>query len=155
MLRLTRLTDYGILLMAEMAVDDGRLCTAAEMSELTHIPAPTVSKVLQALLATGLLESIRGARGGYRLARTANQISLREIINALEGHIALTECNLDHTDCEQMPYCSTHGNWKRINEAIRDVLENISLADMTTPGFMPLFRMERVIPVRSVSGVHP
>jgi len=156
MLRLTRVTDYGILLMTELAklegdVKDTRL-TANDLALSTRVPAPTVSKILQSLLHANLLGSVRGAHGGYCLTRSAADISVREIIQCLEGRIALTECNLDQGECEQMPFCSTSNNWKRINTAIHNVLEDISLADMAADGFMPVFMMKKAI-LMEASGI--
>ena len=111
MLRLTRVTDYGILLMTSMVTTQASCRTTSELSALTHVPAPTVSKILQSLLNAGLLESVRGAKGGYRLARDAEAISLQDIIQSLEGRIALTTCNLDDDDCDQKDVCSTTHNW--------------------------------------------
>jgi len=148
MLRLTKLTDYGILLMTHMASAEKELFAAAELAESTRIPAPTVSKILQALLHEGMLESIRGAKGGYRLARPAMQINVRDIIMVFEGSIALTECNLDHAHCDQAEGCTTSNNWKRINEAVSRALESISLADMSQQDFMPVFRLQRPIPLK-------
>jgi len=142
MLRLTRLTDYGILLMARMPGPDGALVSAHELAEATRVPATTVSKLLQSLLAAGLLESVRGAHGGYRLARPHEQISVRDIIDCFEGHIALTECNLEDGHCDQSPVCATTGSWKKINRAVRDALGAISLADMTRADFTPVFQLE-------------
>lgn len=150
MLRLTKITDYGILLLTHMASEQDRLFASNDLSLATRIPSPTVSKVLQALLGAGVLESIRGAKGGYRLARPASEISVREIINCFEGHIALTECNLDEGECEQLPFCTTSNNWKRINEAVRDALGSISLKDMTDQDFMPIFSMKKVLPISSI-----
>jgi len=150
MLRLTKLTDYGILLLTHMAADEACLFASNDLSNATHIPSPTVSKVLQALLGAGLLESIRGAKGGYRLARPAGEVSVREIIDCFEGNIALTECNLDDGECEQLPFCSTQNNWKRINEAVRGALDNISLKDMTEKDFMPVFSLKKVLSISSI-----
>jgi FeS assembly SUF system regulator len=150
MLRLTKLTDYGILLLTHIAADDARLFASNDLSNATHIPSPTVSKVLQALLGAGLLESIRGAKGGYRLSRPAAEVSIREIIDCFEGHIALTECNLDDGECEQLPFCATQNNWKRINGAVRDALDSISLQDMTKKDFMPVFSMKKVVSISPV-----
>ncbi len=150
MLRLTRLSDYGILLMSRMAMAADERHTAADLASATHVPAPTVSKILQMLLQAGLLESIRGARGGYRLARGPEAISVREVIQALEGAIALTECNLDDADCEQSGVCATSRNWKRINAAVCNALDAISLADMARDDFMPVFRVQRAMPVREM-----
>jgi len=150
MLRLTRVTDYGILLMSQMAQEGGARFTANDLAVATHVPAPTVSKILQALLKAGLLSSVRGAHGGYQLARPASEVSVREIIHCLEGRIALTECNLEQGECEQLPFCSTSHNWKRINEAILEALESISLEDMTAKGFMPVFQVKKAMPIHQV-----
>jgi len=150
MLRLTKLTDYGILLMTHIAASDKTLFAAAELAESTRIPGPTVSKILQSLLHEGLLESIRGAKGGYRLARPAMQINVRDIIMVFEGSIALTECNLDHAQCDQSDGCTTSNNWKRINEAVSRALESITLADMCQQNFMPVFKLQHSIPLQEV-----
>jgi len=167
MLRLTRVTDYGILLMTQLAHSQSialntRL-TANDLAVATHVPAPTVSKILQSLLKAGLLDSVRGAHGGYQLSRSAGAISLREIIHCLEGQIALTECNLESGACDQSSVCSTRNNWKRINDAMHDSLESISLADMADDSFRPVFipvkgkllakgnaSQEKVIPIQAV-----
>ncbi|MDX8398443.1 MAG: SUF system Fe-S cluster assembly regulator [Mariprofundaceae bacterium] len=157
MLRLTRVTDYGILLMTQLVqcqADAVRIkLTSNDLAMATHVPAPTVSKILQSLLKAGLLDSVRGAHGGYQLSRAASDISLSEIIHCLEGKIALTECSLDSCECEQKPFCSTHHNWKRINEAIEDSLGNISLKDMADDSFMPVFMMKKAMPIQAVGAI--
>lgn len=144
MFRITKLADYGVLLMAQFARDAGKLHNAAELAELAHLPQPTVSKILQILLREGMLESVRGVNGGYRLSRSPQEVSVRDIIVAMEGPIALTECNLEgDSHCEQEASCSIRGNWQRINHAIRDALGHISLADMLQPQFSPCVYMEK------------
>ena len=150
MLRLTKLTDYGILLMTRMVSSEQERFTAAELAEITRIPSPTVSKILQMLLHEGLLDSTRGAKGGYRLTRPSTEINVRDIINVFEGSIALTECNLDDSSCDQHDVCSTSNNWKRINQAVRQALQGISLADMTEQDFVPIFRLQRGIAISKV-----
>lgn len=150
MLRLTKLTDYGVLLMTHMASSSSEQArfSAAELAETTHIPLPTVSKILQMLLHEKMLISIRGAKGGYELTRPAANINVRDLINVFEGSIALTECNLeDGGSCDQSDVCSTSNNWKRINQAVRQVLEDISLADMTKQDFVPVFRLQRNVAI--------
>jgi len=152
MLRLTKLTDYGVLLMTHMASSDHTRFSATELAEATHIPLPTVSKILQMLLHKDMLASIRGAKGGYELTRPASHINVRDMIDVFEGSIALTECNLeDGGACEQHDVCSTSNNWKRINEAIRQALQDISLADMTEQNFIPIFRLQRGITIAEVN----
>lgn len=123
--------------------------TANDLALLTRVPAPTVSKILQSLLHAKLLDSVRGAHGGYCLTRPASDISVRDIIHCLEGRIALTECNLEQGECDQMKFCSTSNNWKRINTAIHHALEDISLKDMATDGFLPVFTMRKAISVQA------
>ena len=154
MLRLTRVTDYGILLMTHLVSPDASLrLTANDLANATHVPAPTVSKIMQSLLRDGLLCSVRGAQGGYALAKSADAISLRDIIHCLEGRIALTECNLESNACEQLPFCSTSSHWKRINASMLDALASISLADMADEHFMPVFMVKRGVPMQCVSEV--
>lgn len=134
MIRMTKQADYGIVLMSRLAADPGRLHTAAELAAETHLPAPTVSKILKLLARAGLLASHRGVHGGYVLARAPQELSVAQVIGALEGPIAITEC-IDETPglCSQEAFCPTRGNWHQINRAIRQALEAISLAEMTQP----------------------
>lgn len=136
MIRVSRLADYGIVVTTQLARQPLRSMSAVEIATLTHIPQPTASKVLKALVRAELLTSHRGARGGYGLARTASEISVAEVIEALEGPIALTSCveNGGH-DCGIEHLCQTRGSWHRINDAIRGALDGITLADMVTPSF--------------------
>lgn len=134
MIRMTKQADYGIVLMTHMAGDSERLFTAGELAEETHLPAPTVSKILKILARQDLLDSHRGVKGGYSLARDTGAITMAQIISALDGPIAITEC-IDDTpgECVQEPSCSVRANWQRINDAIRLALEAITLAEMAQP----------------------
>ncbi len=134
MIRITKQSDYGIVLMSRLAAEPEQLHTAAALAAELQLPAPTVSKILKILARGGLLESHRGVKGGYSLSRTPESISVAEIIGALEGPIAVTECIEDGPgECSQEPFCAVRGNWQRINLAIRQALEAISLAEMTEP----------------------
>ena len=130
MLRITRETDYGIVLMTALAKADS--CSAAVLAKQCQLPVPMVSKILKVLTQAGLLLSQRGAYGGYSLARTACDISVVDIIEALEGPIAITECSSDDPQvCVYHQQCSVSSHWNRINEAIRGALQNISLQEMS------------------------
>jgi FeS assembly SUF system regulator len=134
MLRITKTTDYGIILLTELAEAAEPVLSAADLAAGARIPMPMASKILKHLTREGLLESHRGAHGGYSLARPAEAISVARIIDALEGPIALTECiALGPGGCEQEPVCPTRTNWHRINLAVRDALAHISLAEMCHP----------------------
>lgn len=135
MIKIGRLTDYGIVLMSYMAAHRERAHNASEVAEEVHLPVPTVSKLLRELVRGGLLESQRGAKGGYALARDPSHISVAQIITALEGPIALTACSATELalDCEHEPLCPVRGHWTRINRAIRTALEGVTLAEMASP----------------------
>ena len=132
MIRLSRLTDYGIVLMSYMAEHRERAINAAELAAVAQLPLPTVGKLLRLLAREELLVSQRGVKGGYTLAHAPDEISIAAIIRALEGPIALTACTTAPSgDCEYEPQCPVRRPWQRINRAVRDALEQITLADMS------------------------
>lgn len=134
MLRLSKLADYGVVLMAELARDPaGSTQNARELAERTHLPFPMVGKVLKTLAREGLLISHRGAKGGYGLARSAEQISVAKVIAALEGPVALTECGATPGVCEHEPGCNVRTPMERITAVVADSLERVSLADLVHP----------------------
>ncbi|MFC4351607.1 SUF system Fe-S cluster assembly regulator [Fodinicurvata halophila] len=135
MFRLNRLTDYAVVVLAQMARNRDTVRTAPHIAEETGVPVPTVAKVLNALARDGLIVSQRGAAGGYRLGRSPEEITVAEIIEALEGPIALTACvdgQVGHCESESM--CPMRGNWDQVNGAIRTALNGVRLSDMT-PNF--------------------
>ena len=129
MLRMSKLTDYGTMILARLDAGD-RLTTASEVSESSGLALPTVSKVLKALTRAGLVASVRGATGGYRLMRPASAISAASILDALEGPVTLTECSSDDSHCRFESVCTVGSAWQRVNVAIRRSLEAITLADL-------------------------
>ena len=131
MLRISKLTDYGIVLATRLAQFAGPT-PVPELAAETNLPQPTVRKVLKTLARSGVLTSTRGVQGGYALARPAEEISVAEVITALEGPIAVTECTDDSVDssCAHETHCGVRGNWQRINEAVQGALSAISLAEM-------------------------
>lgn len=139
MIRLSKLTDYAIVVLSEMARHVGAVHTVSLLAERTGVPAPTVAKLMKALTPAGLTTSQRGAAGGYALSRPANAISIAEIITALDGPIALTAC-VDGADsqCGVERLCPMRGGWEKVNNAIRGALEQVTLADMMTPVLFPL-----------------
>lgn len=146
MLRLSKLTDYAIVMLSFMA-KESRTFAAIEIATVTGIALPTVSKILKLLLNAGVLMSIRGAKGGYGLASEPSQISVAKVISAMEGPIALTECSISMQGCEQASGCDIHANWNVINQTIQQALESVSLADMIKPSVVP---KEVFIPVASL-----
>jgi FeS assembly SUF system regulator len=130
-IRLSKLADYGIVMMTHMAQHPDRQHAAPEIAAQSHLPLPTASKILKALVRAGLLVSHRGVKGGYGLARPASAITVADVIVALEGPIALTAC-IEHGpgECEIEALCPARANWQRINDAIRHALEGITMAEM-------------------------
>ena len=117
--------------LAEREDDDSH--NARELAEQTRLPAPVVSKILKSLTRAVLLVSQRGSKGGYSLARTPGEIYVVEMITALEGPVGITECTIHPGACAQESSCQVRDPWHRINGAVRDALEQITLADLATP----------------------
>jgi FeS assembly SUF system regulator len=139
MMRLSRLADFAVVLMTHVAQHHERVHTASEAALVTRLPAPTVAKVLARLCREGLLTSIRGVKGGYRLARPAAEIPVGTIVNALDGPVALTQCiKLGPGRCEVEAVCPSRVGLNLINVAVRKALDDVSLADIATP--VPAFQ---------------
>ncbi len=130
MLRISKLTDYGTVVLAHLAIDDGLVVSAADIAGATGIGLPTVSKLLKTLARAGLVTSTRGTNGGYKLARSPRAISAADVIDALEGPVSITECSSVDSQCEHEGICSVGGTWQRINVAIRRALDEVSLVDL-------------------------
>jgi len=137
MFRINKLTDYAVVLLVDMA-RSGQVRAAQQLAADTGVPIPTVAKVMKALVRAGLVRSARGASGGYVLARPADRIAVADMIQALEGPIAMTACAETAEDgCEREGFCAMAGHWNRVNTAVRKALEDITLADMTGRGALP------------------
>ncbi len=135
MLRLSRLTDYAVVVLVrlgrEMAEGAGAVQTSPGIAAATGIPEPTVAKVLKAMAAGGLVVSQRGARGGYRLARPLEALPIVDVIEAVEGRIALAACvEGGQGACEAERLCPVRGRWDPVNDAIREALSAVTIADM-------------------------
>jgi FeS assembly SUF system regulator len=140
MFRISRLTDYGTMILVYLARQQDRLCSANDVARATHVAQPTVQKLLKALARANLVDSVRGADGGSRLARSPAMIRAAQILDVFEGPVAITECSTDESHCELEPVCQVGGAWQKINRAIRGALTDITLADMDhpPPEFPPL-----------------
>jgi FeS assembly SUF system regulator len=133
MLKLGKLADYATALMTALATEPGRVHTTPDLAQQAHISAATAAKLLKLLTRGGLVESQRGARGGYKLGRDPQKITVADIIKAVEGPIAVTECSTHGGGCSIESSCNTRANWRLINGAIRQALEAITLAQMAAP----------------------
>ena len=131
MMRVNKLTDYGIVIMTRIAdMDQNKVHTAREISEDTKIPLPTVTRLLKTLSNNGLLNSQRGSQGGYSLSGSSEDISVANIIESFEGLIALTECSTNTCECSYETKCSMEEPWQKINNTVKNALEGISLNEM-------------------------
>lgn len=131
MFRLNKLTDYGIVLMAHVARSPEHTThTARSLAKETRVPLPTVGKLLRQLHDAGLLVSHRGMKGGYNLARDAGEISVSDIVLALEGPIGFTECSVEPGLCGMERLCAIKSNSQIIGDALRDALDHVMLADL-------------------------
>jgi FeS assembly SUF system regulator len=134
MLRITKLTDYAIVVLTHMARDVTGSCTSRSLAQITGLPQPSVSKMLKSLARAGVVRSERGVLGGYRLARGPESVSIADVIDAVEGPISLTECSGERSEgCEYAGACALEPTWARINHAVRRALADISLADIAVP----------------------
>lgn len=131
MIKLSKLTDYAVVILAEMAKNDTPQMAASGLSAKTGLPEPTVAKVLKLLARGELIISTRGVNGGYRLSRPPGEINMADVITALEGPVMLTSC-VDGTDecCSHSINCSLKGKWNPVNDAMQKALEAVSLAEM-------------------------
>ena len=136
-MRLSNLADYAVITMCQAALHcgSGRV-SAAELATETGLPVPTVQKLVSKLTAAGLLRSVRGAHGGLQLGRPAAAITVADIVEAIEGRIVLTAC-VDHTACDYEAGCNMRPHWPIINNALRDALAGINLAQLRGPVAAP------------------
>ena len=132
-MRLSNLADYAVITMCQAATHcgDGRV-SAAELAAETGLPVPTVQKLVSKLTAAGLLRTVRGAHGGLQLGRPAAAITVADIVEAIEGPIALTSC-VDHIACDFETGCNMRAHWPVINNALRGALAGITLSQLRNP----------------------
>ncbi|MEL7024533.1 MAG: SUF system Fe-S cluster assembly regulator [Pseudomonadota bacterium] len=149
MFKISKMTDYGTVVLAHLSDDENRPIAASEIAGQTGLGVATVSKLLKAMAHAGLVSARRGATGGYSLARSADDISAAEIIDAIEGPVAITECATDGHACELEPVCGVGSQWQQINTSIRRALSHISLTDLkgerSLPNEMPLLPIDQIL----------
>ena len=141
MFRLSRMTDYGIVLLAHLATERKRHPgenapqNARELAQEVGLPLPVVSKVLKQLARAGVLESHRGAKGGFTLTRRPEDLSVAELVTALDGPVALTQCTALPGGCDHELTCAVKSPWQVINQVVEFALSEVSLADLVNPAF--------------------
>jgi FeS assembly SUF system regulator len=130
MIRISKLADYGTVIMAYLAHRSSESHNAKEIASATHIALPTVSKLLKQLSHEHLVESSRGAKGGYSLKIPAAKLTLAMIVNALDGGVALTECSHSKGMCAVESTCAIRRSFRNVSSVISDVLSKVTLAEM-------------------------
>lgn len=138
MLRMSKLTDYGTVIMSHMARRPHDVHSVSSMAAAVGVAAPTTTKILKTLARNDLVQSRRGAKGGYMLSRPPEQISIAEVIDAMEGPLGMTECGAVTGLCAKEASCPLRENWQRLNQVIRRTLDQVSLAEMSGPAFRPV-----------------
>lgn len=139
MIKLSNLADYAVELMCCIALSPDEVHASGGLADLANMPLPTVSKILGTLVRAGLLSSHRGLKGGFSLARPAGSISIADIIQAVDGPVRLTNClGEDDTSCDRHSNCGTRSQWDRINQAVKDALDGVTLNQMieSVPDFI-------------------
>jgi FeS assembly SUF system regulator len=139
MIKLSKLTDYAVVLLVQIARRGDALSTTSILSQETGLPHPTVSKVLKILAKRGLLHAQRGSMGGYVLAREVGEITMATIITVMDGPIHVTECaQSGNHACDKENKCPINGRWNRVNTVLRTALESVTLQEMVQDAPMPL-----------------
>lgn len=133
MLRISKLTDYAMVIMSYLALDPAAIASAAQITREVHLSLPTVSKILKILCDAELVASFRGTGGGYQLSRPAHAITVADVVVAIEGKLAMTECCLSGKTCALDSLCSIKDNWQVINKVILTALAGLTLKDMMQP----------------------
>ncbi|MEZ4703917.1 MAG: SUF system Fe-S cluster assembly regulator [Bdellovibrionota bacterium] len=132
MIQINKFSDYAIVILVHMSkIQDQSLFSAKALSTQLHLPLPTVSKILKQLQKASILESIQGPRGGYRLAKTSDEISVGQILEIMEGPIAITECALSEHQCSVTSWCEIKPHWRLVNQVVREALERLKLSALS------------------------
>ena len=132
-MRLTHLADYAVVIMTAAARRDaGERLSATDLSEDTGVPLPTAQKLMGRLASAGLLTSVRGAGGGFALARPVDAISLAEIVEAVEGPIAMTMCSEGRSDCALDAHCRIKPHMNVVGDAVRGALGAVTLQSLAS-----------------------
>jgi FeS assembly SUF system regulator len=138
MIILSKLADYGVIVATHLAAAAPEQVNAMHLAVDTRLPQTTVAKVLKLLAKAGIVTAVRGAAGGYRLARAPQQVSVAQIIQAIDGSFGMTQCTSTLGPCERLHFCPTRPHWHRINEAVGQALANVTLDEMSSGSILPI-----------------
>ncbi len=138
MIILSKLADYGVIVATHLAAAAPEQVNAMHLAADTRLPQTTVAKVLKLLAKAGIVTAVRGAAGGYRLARAPQQVSVAQIIAAIDGSFGMTQCTSTLGPCDRLQFCPTRPHWHRINEAVGQALANVTLDEMSAGPILPI-----------------
>jgi FeS assembly SUF system regulator len=135
MIKVSRMADYAILLVCKMSNDENKVYSSQELSIITSLKITTISKILTKLTKANVTDSIRGVSGGYKLTMQAEDISVGNIIDIIDGKVALTVCveEGENHNCNLVSLCPSQSNWQIINNTVREALNSVSIAEMANP----------------------
>lgn len=133
MLKISKLTDYATWIIHSLSQQTASPRSALQISTEIKLPLPTVSKILKSMTQAGLIKSARGVEGGYCLDKDLREISLRQLMDAIEGPFALTACNKENHVCGKEGICYLRHSWRIVHEKVRALLEGITIAEMIAP----------------------
>ena len=133
MLRITKMTDYAVLILANLALHDNKILTAKEIASETHISLPTTQKILKKLNRKNLVISKQGASGGYSLDPETKKLSVATLLEKLDGDLSITQCSSNHDQCEVEDFCNIGNAWQMINQRVQWALNDITLGDLIHP----------------------
>ena len=133
MLRITKMTDYAVLILANLALHDNKILTAKEIASETHISLPTTQKILKKLNRKNLVISKQGASGGYSLDPETKKLSVATLLEKLDGDLSITQCSSNHDQCEVEDFCNIGNAWQMINQRVQWALNDITLSDLIHP----------------------
>ena len=139
MLRISKMTDYAVLILANLALHEKKLLTAKEIASETHISLPTVQKILKKLNRNSLVLSKQGASGGYALAADTKDISVADLLMKLDGDLSITQCSSDEDQCQVEDFCNIGNAWQMINQRVQWALNDITLGDLIQPSRIEQF----------------
>jgi Rrf2 family protein len=131
LMQIPRRVDYGLRAIIYLSTQDPeKCCSIAEIAREQNVPKKFLEKIIQDLMRRGLIRSKRGSCGGYTLARMPDQISFYDVIEALEGPIAVNVCMNEELSCDQLPRCAMVGVWSEIQQKVKEVFTRTTLADL-------------------------
>jgi Rrf2 family protein len=133
MLKLTKKADYGLIALRHLATAPNAAASTREIADAYHLPVTLLAKVMQQLARAGIVHSLSGTHGGYKLARPASRINTLEVVRAIDGPVILTNCFTDHGACDQTDSCTVREPLRRVHEAILSLLEKFTIAELAEP----------------------